>query len=132
MKDQNLASVKLAKELIKENPSSDYIISLTLEKKDLENSKKLDLLLEKESIDSYFSFFDITSEFKDDDLEYLKFLINSDKDEKFYANQNEIEILKKNLVSLSEVGRKVSNLANDILKQFEGQVLDDENIKNTI
>ena len=130
LKDQNLASVKLAKELIKENPSSDYIISLTLEKKELKNSKKLDLLLEKESIDSYFSFYDITSEFNDDDLEYLKFLISSDKDEKFYANQYEIEILKKNLVSLSEVGsKKVSNLANDILKQFEGLVLDDENVK---
>ena len=130
LKDQNLASVKLAKEMIKKNPSSDYIISLTLKKEDLKNSKKLDLLLEKESIDSYFSFLDINSEFKDDDLEYLKFLIGSDKNPEFYANEDQFEILKKNLVSLSKIGsKKVSNPANDILKQLEVMPLDVENVK---
>ena len=130
LKDQNLASVKLAREMIKKNPSSDYIISLTLKKEDLKNTKKLDLLLEKESIDSYFSFLDINSEFKDDDLEYLKFLIGSDKNSEFYANEDQFEILKKNLVSLSKIGsKKVSNPANDILKQLEVMPLDAENVK---
>ena len=130
LKDQNLASVKLAREMIKKNPSSDYIISLTLKKEDLKNTKKLDLLLEKESIDSYFSFLDINSEFKDDDLEYLKFLIGSDKNSEFYANEDQFEILKRNLVSLSKIGsKKVSNPANDILKQLEVMPLDAENVK---
>ena len=130
LKDQNLASVKLAKEMIKKNPSSDYIISLTFNKEDLKNTKKLDLLLEKESIDSYFSFLDISSEFKDDDLEYLKFLIGSDNNPEFYANEDQFEIFKKNLVSLSKIGsKKVSNLSNEILKQLEILPLDGEKVK---
>ncbi len=130
LKDQNLASVKLAKEMIKKNPSSDYIISLTFKKKDLENTKKLDLLLEKESVDSYFSFLEINSEFKDDDLEYLKFLIASDKNSTFYANAEQIEILKKNLVNLSMTGsKKVSNLSEKILKQLNQITLNNENVK---
>ena len=130
LKDQNLASVKLAKEMIKKNPSSDYIISLIFDKEDLKNTKKLDLLLEKESIDSYFSFLDISSEFKDDDLEYLKFLIGSDKHPEFYANEDQFEIFKKNLVSLSKIGsKKVSNLSNEILKQLEILPLDVEKVK---
>ena len=130
LKDQKLTSVKLAKEMIKKNPSSDYIISLTLDKEDLKNRKELDLLLEKESVDSYFSFLDINSEFKNDDLEYLKFLIGSDKNQDFYAHEDQIEILKKNLVSLSKNGsKKVSNLANEITKELESLTLDAEKIK---
>ena len=82
LKDQKLASVKLAKELIKKNPSSDYVISVIQDRDEMKNSKKLDVLQEKESVDSYFSFFDINSEFKNDDLDYLKFLIDSEKKSK--------------------------------------------------
>ena len=130
LKDQKLASVKLAKELIKKNPSSDYVISLTLDREEMKSKKKLDLLQEKESVDSYFSFYDIISEFKDDDLDYLKFLIGSEKSEKFYASEDQIEILRKNLTTLSKVGsEKVSNISNDILQQFEKISLDDDQIK---
>ena len=120
LKDQKLASVKLAKELIKKNPSSDYVISVIQDKDEMKNSKKLDVLQEKESVDSYFSFFDINSEFKNDDLDYLKFLIDSEKSPKFYASKDQIEIFIKNLTTLSKVGsEKVSNLSNNILQQFE-------------
>ena len=130
LKDQKLASVKLAKELIKKNPSSDYVISVIQDKDEMKNSKKLDVLQEKESVDSYFSFFDINSEFKNDDLDYLKFLIDSQKSPKFYASKDQIEIFKKNLTTLSKVGsEKVSNLSNNILQQLEGMTLDDEKIK---
>ena len=130
LKDQELASVKLAKELIKKNPSSDYVISLILDREEIKNTKKLELLQKKESVDSYFSFFDINSEFKDDDLDYLKFLIDSEKSEKFYASKDQIEVLRKNLITLSMVGsEKVSNLSNDILQQFEEIPLNDEEIK---
>ena len=131
LKDQKLASVKLAKELIKKNPSSDYVISVIQDKDEMKNSKKLDVLQEKESIDSYFSFFDINSEFKNDDLDYLKFLIDSQKSPKFYASKDQIEIFIKNLTTLSKVGsEKVSNLSNNILQQFEDIKLSDEKIKN--
>jgi hypothetical protein len=130
LKDQKLASVKLAKELIKKNPSSDYVISVIQDKDEMKNSKKLDVLQEKESVDSYFSFFDINSEFKNDDLDYLKFLIDSQKSPKFYASKDQIEIFKKNLTTLSKVGsEKVSNLSNNILQQLERMTLDDEKIK---
>ncbi len=130
LKDQNLTSVKLAKELIKKNPSSDYVISLTLNEEELKSTKNLDSLLEKESVDSYFSFFDITSEFKDDDLDYLKFLIGSEKNKKFYASQDQLEVLKKNLAILSELGsKKVSNSAAEILNQFENMSLDAKEFK---
>ena len=131
LKDQKLASVKLAKELIKKNPSSDYVISVIQDKDEMKNSKKLDVLQEKESVDSYFSFFDINSEFKNDDLDYLKFLIDSQKSPKFYASKDQIEIFIKNLTTLSKVGsEKVSNLSNNILQQFEDVKLSDEKIKN--
>ena len=131
LKDQKLASVKLAKELIKKNPSSDYVISVIQDKGEMKNSKKLDVLQKKESVDSYFSFFDINSEFKNDDLDYLKFLIDSQKSPKFYASKDQIEIFIKNLTTLSKVGsEKVSNLSNNILQQLEDMALNDEKIKN--
>ena len=130
LKDQKLASVKLAKELIKKNPSSDYVISVIQDKDEMKNSKKLDVLQEKESVDSYFSFFDINSEFKNDDLDYLKFLIDSEKSPKFYASKDQIEIFIKNLTTLSKVGsEKVSNLSSNILQQLGDITLDDEKIK---
>ena len=131
LKDQKLASVKLAKELIKKNPSSDYVISVIQDSDEMKNSEKLDVLQEKNSIDSYFSFFDINSEFKNDDLDYLKFLIDSEKSPKFFASKDQIEIFIKNLITLSKVGsEKVSNLSNNILQQLEDMALNDEKIKN--
>ena len=58
LKDQKLESVKLAKELLDKNPSSDYIISLILEEDEIQKTSKLKTLIEKNSIDSSFSILD--------------------------------------------------------------------------
>ena len=63
-------------------------------------------------------------------MEYLKFLIGSEKSSKFYASKDQIEILRENLVILSRVGSKeISDLSNEILKQFENISFNDEKFK---
>ena len=64
LKDQKLESVKLAKELLDKNPSSDYTISLILEEDKIKKSSKLKTLIEKNSIDSSFSILDFTKKYE--------------------------------------------------------------------
>ena len=47
LKDQDLPSVKLAKEIIKKNPGSDYIISVVLSELNVNEIDRLQLLLKK-------------------------------------------------------------------------------------
>ncbi len=117
LKDQNLESVKLAKKLIQKNPTSDYIISLVLTKDELNNSEKLDLLLQKESVQSYFSFFNLNKEYKSEDLDYLKFLINTEKSKNFFSNSNELEEFKKLLKDISKKEDLV--ISNISMKLFD-------------
>ena len=63
LKDQKLNSVKLAKELIEKNPTSDYVISSIIQKDEYINSSKISNLISK-SIRSTFSFFDLEKNMK--------------------------------------------------------------------
>ena len=90
LKDQKLESVKLAKELLDKNPSSDYVISLILEEDKIKKSSKLKTLIEKNSIDSSFSILDFTKKYKTEELDYLKFLLNSQKSQSFNYNFDEL------------------------------------------
>ena len=94
LKDQKLESVKLAKELLDKNPSSDYIISLILKEDELKNSSKLRSLIEMDSVDSAFSILDFTKEYRSDDLDYLNFLLNSQKSRSFNSNFDELQRFK--------------------------------------
>ena len=60
------------------------------------------MLLQKESVQSYFSFFNLNKEYKSEDLDYLKFLINTEKSKNFFSNSNELEEFKKLLKDISK------------------------------
>ena len=85
MKDQKLNSVKLAKELIEKNPTSDYVISSIIQKDEYINSSKISNLISKKSIRSTFSFFDLEKKYENEEFDYLKFLINSQKSDTFHS-----------------------------------------------
>ena len=70
LKDQKLNSVKLAKELIEKNPTSDYVISVISDKKDKLN---LDIIVDSKNIKSSFSYYNIIEDYSSDELDYLKF-----------------------------------------------------------
>ena len=78
LKDQDLPSVKLAKEIIK-NPGSDYIISVIFSELNKDEIDRLQLLLKKKSVDSYFSYLNFDKKYVNDELDYLKFLLKSQK-----------------------------------------------------
>ncbi len=102
LKDQNLNSVKLAKELIEKNPTSDYVISAIIEKDEYINSSKINNLTSKKSVRSTFSFFDLEKKYKNEEFEYLKFLINSQKSETFYSKPEELKRFEKLLSNLKK------------------------------
>ncbi len=90
LKDPKLNSVILAKDLIEDNPTSDYIISIMINK-DNYNQKKINNLLSEESIRSFFSYSSFTKKFESEELDYLKFLISSQKNINFFSKKDELD-----------------------------------------
>ncbi len=99
LKDQKLNSVKLAKELIEKNPTSDYVISVISDKKDKLN---LDIIVDSKNIKSSFSYYNIIEDYSSDELDYLKFLI-SDTNSNFYSGSDELMRFKNILEKLSNL-----------------------------
>ena len=116
LKDQKLESVKLAKELLDKNPSSDYVISLILEEDEIKNSSKLKTLIEKNSIDSSFSILDFTKKYETEELDYLKFLLNSQKSQLFNSNFDELNRFKNLL-------EKIPNNSDPILLDISKKLI---------
>ena len=102
LKDQKLNSVKLAKELIEKNPTSDYVISSIIQKDEYINSSKISNLISKKSIRSTFSFFDLEKKYENEEFDYLKFLINSQKSDTFHSKPKELKRFEKLLIDLKE------------------------------
>ena len=61
LKDDNLQSVVLAKQLIEKNPTSDYIISVVLDKKDFDKIDNYEKLLKTKTVKSIFSYKDFNN-----------------------------------------------------------------------
>ena len=116
LKDQNLPSVKLAKELIEQNPTSDYVISVI---SNMENKSDVEKLTESENIKSIFSFNNILESYSSDELDYLKILIDNENPN-FFSNKDELKYLKNNLIKLHELNLgPISKNSNILLKKIE-------------
>ena len=82
LKDQELQSVKLAKELIENNPTSDYIASVIFTEKELKSFKYDHPIFQNDIVSGYFSYEKIFQKYESEDLDYLKFLLSNKKFEK--------------------------------------------------
>ena len=82
LKDQELQSVKLAKELIENNPTSDYIASIIFTEKELKSFKYDHPIFQNDIVSGYFSYEKIFQKYESEDLDYLKFLLSNKKFEK--------------------------------------------------
>ena len=69
LKDDNLKSVVLAKQLIEKNPTSDYIISVVLDKEDFDKIDNYEKLFKSKTVKSIFSYKDLVDSYNDDELE---------------------------------------------------------------
>ncbi len=136
LKDQNLKSVKLAKELIEENPTSDYVISLILDSENIEKFDNSHPIFKSEHVRSYFSFNRIFEKYDSDDLEYLKFLLLKNKNNQILKRDNELKIFKSLLRKYSEGDfGEVSNEArylNQQISLLERKGLSSIEIKNIL
>ncbi len=92
LKDQDLQSVVLAKELIEKNPTSDYVISI-LSDNDFPNDK-IKKILSDENVKSIKSLDNLLENYQSDNLDYLKILFSSNKSDIFFSDIQEIERLK--------------------------------------
>ncbi len=79
LKDQELQSVKLAKELIDNNPTSDYIASVIFTEKELKSFKHDHPIFQNDIVSGYFSYEKIFEKYESGDLDYLKFLLSNKK-----------------------------------------------------
>ena len=122
-----MGSVILAKELIENNPTSDYVISTLIHKDDESSFIKLDELRKSENIKSFFSYNDIVKNYQSDDLDYLKFLLSS-SNSKFYSNISEFDRLKRylNMISSLDID-KSSMIAKKLLNQIDVYSINDKN-----
>ena len=93
LKDQELQSVKLAKELIENNPTSDYIASVIFTEKELKSFKYDHPIFQNDIVSGYFSYEKIFEKYESEDLDYLKFLLSNKKFEKPSDGGDQIERL---------------------------------------
>ena len=101
----------MAKELIEQNPTSDYVISVILAG---DKNSDIDKLAESENIKSIFSYNDIIYDYSSDELEYLKILIDNENPN-FFSSKDELERLKENLRKFSELNLKPISKNSDLL-----------------
>ncbi|MFL2679902.1 MAG: MMPL family transporter [Alphaproteobacteria bacterium] len=130
LKDQSLNSVKLAKQLIEKNPTSDYIISIIVNKEELDDNNKLNNLLKKDSVKSYFSYLDLKKDYINQDLDYLKFLIETQKSEAFFSEPEEFSRLFQYLKILTkEKDEDLSSISQKLLNKLDGNQLSNSQMK---
>ncbi len=120
LKDQKLQSVKLAKELVEKNPTSDYVVSIILDKKEIKNFDESHQIFVDENVKSFFTFSKIFQEYKSEDLEYLKFLLSKKPFIRIDKRKDEITRFKRLLYKFIEndielVSKKAEKLKNEIL-----------------
>ena len=130
LKDDNLESVILAKQLIEKNPTSDYIISVVLDKEDFNNQEKFEKLLNKKSIKSIFSYKDLIGSYENDELDYFKFLISSQMSDSFYSSFDELKRFQNLLKKISKLNdQNLSRESNFLLKLIEEKKFTEEDFK---
>ena len=130
LKDNNLKSVILAKQLIEENPTSDYIISIVLKEESFNNWEGLETLLSKKTVKSIFSYKDLIDDYKNEDLDYFKFLISSQIDKSFYSSNDDLFEFKKILKRISQTNySNLSDESADLLNIIEKNVANEEDYK---
>ena len=130
LKDDNLKSVALAKQLIEKNPTSDYIISVVLDKEGFDSKDTYEKLLNLKTVKSIFSFKDLVNIYNTDELEYFKFLISSQLDETFYSELDELKKFKNLLKKVSKFDNQ--NLIQNselLLDFFEKEIITEDDYK---
>ena len=131
LKDDNLKSVILAKQLIEKNPTSDYIISIVSDNKEFNNQQKFEKLLNKETVKSIFSYRDLVDEYINDELEYFKFLISSESNKSFYSSLEDLNEFKKLLKKIVDIDEPdLSYEANKLLNFLEKEISTDKEFNN--
>ena len=89
LKNQELQSVLLAKEVIEKNPTSDYVASIILNNQEIDLFDKSHPIFQNKIIKSYFSYYKIYDNYESENLNYLKFLLtnnNSSQPSKIIQN----------------------------------------------
>ena len=87
-----------------------------MEEDKIKKSSKLKTLVEKNSIDSSFSILDFTKKYETEELDYLKFLLNSQKSQSFNSNFDELSRFKNLL-------EKIPNNSDPILLDISKKLI---------
>ncbi len=111
LKDDSLQSVKLAKEMIENNPTSDYVVSIVFDIDSIDDFDNSHPIFENENIGSYFAYKKIFEKYNSDDLDYLRFLLTKNTFSKSPQKKDELERFKILLNELSN--RKLGNVSLD-------------------
>ena len=131
LKDDSLNSVKLAKELIEQNPTSDYVISVVLDEQELKNKSLFENLKSKKSVKSTFSYSELIEDYKNEELDYFKFLISSQSSNKFYSNIEDFEKFKSLLQSITYLDKLTISLdAKLLLEKLEKQIHTEDDFRD--
>ena len=130
LKDDNLKSVVLAKQLIEKNPTSDYIISVVLNEKDFNKLDNYEKLLKTKTVKSIFSYKDLIESYNDDELDYFKFLISSQLDVTFFSELQELKKFKNLLKEVSKIDdQNLSENSRLILEFFDKNIISENDYK---
>jgi hopanoid biosynthesis associated RND transporter like protein HpnN len=129
LKDQKLQSVLLAKELIEKNPTSDYIISI-VENKEIDSSKLKDLL-NNSNIQEIRSLGTLFTEYKSENLDYLKFLITTGVSKEFYSSPEEFDRFQNLLIKIKNLKiDNISNISEELINKLSQIDANKKEIKN--
>ncbi len=118
LKDQNLESVKLAKEVIESNPTSDYVASIILNKSEIEQFNGSHPIFSDENIKSFFSYNNIFDQYESDDLNYIKFLLSYNNTPTKIKKSSELPRFKNLLYQFSDENSSSNQNSNYLLQNI--------------
>ena len=94
------------------------------------NWEGLETLLSKKTVKSIFSYKDLIDDYKNEDLDYFKFLISSQIDKSFYSSNDDLFEFKKILKRISQTNySNLSDESADLLNIIEKNVANEEDYK---
>ena len=135
LKNQELQSVLLAKEVIEKNPTSDYVASIILNNQEIDLFDKSHPIFQNKIIKSYFSYYKIYDNYESENLNYLKFLLTNNNSSQPSKNNSELKRFKELLYKLDRENESMESNSFKLLQvisQLEKQGLKTKDIEKLL
>ena len=135
LKNQELQSVLLAKEVIEKNPTSDYVASIIFNNQEINSFDKFHPIFQNKLIKSYFTYYKIYDNYESENLDYLKFLLVNNNSSQPSKKNSELKRFKELLYKLAKENESMESKSFKLLQvisELEKQGLKTKDIEKLL